>query len=149
MLEDIRLKCMNRIKVFKVSFEKWVNDWSPSSMEFFLDNKDAATGCKVIYNGDVGFEIGEGRNKHTVFIDKEVCTCRTWDLTGIPRSHVICALHYNKENPNSHISMWYHKSLYKAAYEHSLQPVPGKMFMRIHDFEPIEPPYDYKHRQTK
>ncbi|CAH9070537.1 unnamed protein product [Cuscuta europaea] len=76
MLEDIRLKAMKRISEFKTNHDKWINDWSPLCMEYYQDNKEAASGCNVIFNGDVGFEIGEGTDKHTVVLDKMVCTCR-------------------------------------------------------------------------
>ena len=110
MLEDIRLQAMNRIKDNKLAAEKWFNEWSPSCMEMFEDNKDSAAGCKVVFNGDVGYEIGEGADKHTVFLDKSLCTCRSWDLTGIPCAHAICAMYHSKINPMTVICKWYHKS---------------------------------------
>ena len=140
MLEDIRLQAMNRIANNKIAVEKWYNEWSPTCMRMFEDNKENSAGCKVVFNGDVGYEIGEGADKHTVFLDKDLCTCRAWDLTGIPCSHAICAMNHSKINPINHISKWYHKSTYVAAYEHPLQPVPGKRFMRCDEYEAIEPP---------
>ena len=69
MLEEIRLQTMNRIKDNKKLAEKWPTDWSPKTMELLQDNKEAAFGCKVIFNGDSGYEIGEGYDKHTVMLD--------------------------------------------------------------------------------
>ncbi|CAH9131929.1 unnamed protein product [Cuscuta epithymum] len=140
MLEDIRLKAMKRISDFKTNHDKWINDWSPLCMEYYQDNKEAASGCNVIFNGDVGFEIGEGTDKHTVVLDKMVCTCRAWELTGIPCLHAICAFYYRKVDPITYISRWYHKETYMAAYSNALQPVPGKAFMKVDDYEPILPP---------
>ena len=45
-------------------------------MAILQDNKDIASSCQVIFNGDTGYEIGEGDDKHTVFLDKQLCTCR-------------------------------------------------------------------------
>ena len=69
MLEDIRLQAMNRIKDNKAAVEKWFNDWSPTYMQIFKDNKQSASGCKVVFNGDVGYEIKllDGIRAHLVF----------------------------------------------------------------------------------
>ena len=81
MLEDLRLQCMNRIKDNKKMAANWINEWSPTYMRLFQDWKDNCIGCKVVFNGEVGYEIGEGQDKHTVFLDKYLCTCRAWELT--------------------------------------------------------------------
>ena len=84
MLEDIRLQAMNRIKENKKAVDKWYNDFSPACMNLYQDWKDSCMGCKVVFNGAVGYKIGEGMDKHTVILDKQFCTCRTWELTRIP-----------------------------------------------------------------
>ena len=61
---------MNKIKDNMKASEKWYNEWSPSSMEMYQYNRDNASGCLIVFNRDVGYEIGEGADKHTVFIDK-------------------------------------------------------------------------------
>ena len=96
--------------------EKWFNEWSPTCMIRFQDNKESATGCKVVFNGDDGFEIGEGEDKHTIFLDRHLCTCRAWDLIGILCPHAICALYHKKIDPMTMISPWYHKQTYLASY---------------------------------
>ena len=73
-------------------------------MTMFQDNRELTLGCEVVFNGDVGFEIGEGEDKHTVYIDKKLCTCRGWKLTGIPCSHAIRALSFLKVDPIVYIS---------------------------------------------
>ena len=67
---------MNRIKDQKAAAERWFNEYSPSCMEMYQQNNKNSVGCRVEFNGDVGYEIGEGSDKHTVFIDKQLCTCR-------------------------------------------------------------------------
>ena len=89
-------------------------------MIMFQDNRELALGCEVVFNGDVGFKIGEGKNKHTIYIDKKLCTYKAWELTGIPCSHTIRALSYIKVDLIVHISDWYHKSKYLAVYQHPL-----------------------------
>ena len=96
--------------------------------------------CNVLFNGASGYEISDGPDRHTVFLDKHLCTCRAWELTGIPCSHSICAMRHARVKPMPQISKWYHKCMYEAAYRHPMQPMPGKIFMKCYQFLPIEPP---------
>ena len=66
-------------------------------------------------------------------------TCRAWELNGIPCSYAICAMNHARIDPQSQISMWYHKTRYEATYAFMMQPMPGKQFMKCSEYEPIEP----------
>ena len=140
MLEDIRLQTMNRIKENKKAADRWFNEWSPACMNVFQDNKEIRLSSKVVFNGASGYEIGEGDDKHTVILDQQQCTCRAWELSGIPCSHSICALYHSKIDPMNMLAKWYHKSSYLATYQFPLLPVPGPKFMKFGNYEPIEPP---------
>ncbi|KAH6832457.1 hypothetical protein C2S53_006912 [Perilla frutescens var. hirtella] len=54
MLEEIRENTMARIKDKKNLCNAWFNEWSPAVMTMFHDNRNAAAGCKVIFNGASG-----------------------------------------------------------------------------------------------
>ena len=95
------------------------------------------------WNGEVGFEVTNiynHSNKHTVNLQNKSCTCREWDLLGIPCQHALAAINNNNESPEHYISHWYTKSTYMKAYSHSIQPVPGKMHWPETGKERIEPP---------
>lgn len=140
MLEDIRINAMSRIRERKNMCDSWFNEWSPKAMEMYEENKKYVVGCRVIWNGGTGYEIGEGEDKHTVLLDKRLCTCRKWELTGIPCMHAISAMYYSRMDPMSMISSWYHKSTYKKAYQHAILPVPGIKFFKPDAHAQIEPP---------
>ena len=67
MLDDIRHDAMTRLGAHKQDVEKWRNEWSPQCMEKFHDNMSNAFGCHVFFNGDEGYEIINGNERHTVF----------------------------------------------------------------------------------
>ncbi|XP_057790925.1 uncharacterized protein LOC131008039 [Salvia miltiorrhiza] len=83
MLEDVRTIVMARIIDRMRLCAAWIGEWSPACMKLFQEAKLASIGCKVLWNGAEGFEIGDGEDKHTVYIDKKLCTCRIRELTGI------------------------------------------------------------------
>ena len=140
MLDDIREAALVRLANNKILVDKWPTEWSPVCMEKFQLNRLDALSCNVIFNGVDGYEIVDGGDRHTVFLDNKLCTCRAWDLTGIPCLHAIRALDHAKIDPVSQISHWYHKSTYIASYQYAMQPMPGKKFMRCEGFEELEPP---------
>ena len=111
-----------------------------SFLHDYVSGEQSEFSNQVVFNGDHGFEIGEEDDKHTVFLDKKLCTCKAWDLTGILCAHVIHALHHLKTDPKPFISHWYSKSTYEVSYQFPLQPIPSKKFMRWEEFEAIEPP---------
>ena len=51
----------------KVLVENWTSEWSPTYMYMFQQNKAEALGYEVLFDGDEGYEIREGMDKHTVF----------------------------------------------------------------------------------
>ena len=52
----------------------------------------------------------------------EKCSCRRWDLSGIPCSHAVAALRYDKIPPESRVNSCYSIETYCKAYEHIIMP---------------------------
>lgn len=47
----------------------------------------------IDWNEDEGFEVSEEVNKkYIVHLEAEKCSCRAWDLKGIPCAHAIAAM---------------------------------------------------------
>ncbi|XP_028784385.1 uncharacterized protein LOC114740405 [Neltuma alba] len=109
-------------------------------MELFESNKMLAMYCRVNFNGDEAFEVMGRQDRHTVYLSRQMCTCRAWDLTGSPCQHAICAMYHAKINPRTQISHYYHKDTYLASYRAKLQPVRGKQFWDTTTFLPMQPP---------
>ncbi|KAH6815615.1 hypothetical protein C2S51_020435 [Perilla frutescens var. frutescens] len=101
---------------------------------------DKAFGCKVVFNGDHEYEVGDGDDRHVVRLDNSMCTCRVWDINGIPCCHAICALNYEKKDPKTYISCWYEKAAYMAAYQYPMKPMKSLKYLRVDDFAKCEPP---------
>lgn len=61
-------------------------------------------------------------------VDKEngVCSCRRWQLSGIPYSHLILVLYYNREMPENYLNLYYKVSTFMATYRNILNPTHDK-----------------------
>ncbi|WMV47088.1 hypothetical protein MTR67_040473 [Solanum verrucosum] len=141
MLEDIRVKTMERLAAKEVVVRKWKDDgFSPKSELLFIQYLKISKVCKVSGNGDSGYEVTEGADRHIVNLRDKKCTCRTWDLTGIPCPHAIKAMEHKKMIPKKEIHWYYSKEAALAVYKHKLQPVRGEPFWKCDPLHAIEPP---------
>ncbi|KAI9126371.1 hypothetical protein K1719_002792 [Acacia pycnantha] len=85
----------------------------PKCVELFESNRFLAADCRIFFNGDEGYEVVEGRDRHIANIARD---------------------------PKTHISHYYHKDTYVAAYRSKFQPVRGKKFWDTTNFGPLQPP---------
>jgi hypothetical protein len=53
----------------------------------------------------------------------QTCSCRYWQVSGIPCQHACVALFKMLEEPNNYINMCFSLETYKKTYQHVLQPV--------------------------
>ncbi|KAK6796592.1 hypothetical protein RDI58_004293 [Solanum bulbocastanum] len=86
LLKDREKECRN-----------WRDEISPYAKDLLTDYREITQGYEIHFNGDFGYEVHEGEDKHTVNLQLKRCTCRVWDLTEIPCSHAIKALIYQKK----------------------------------------------------
>lgn len=78
MLEEIRVKIINRVKEKENKVRRWKENFSHKCMELFTANKKIAHFCTVNFNGDIGYEVFESEDRHIVNLVEKKCTCRSW-----------------------------------------------------------------------
>ncbi|XP_062104977.1 uncharacterized protein LOC133816574 [Humulus lupulus] len=84
---------------------------------------------------------------YSVDLKTWVCSCRKWELTGIPCSHAVAAIWHNKKDPELYVSKWYMKEYHMKAYSHKIFPIrnqnewprSGKVEMPICKKQPSRP----------
>ncbi|KAK4254492.1 hypothetical protein QN277_009870 [Acacia crassicarpa] len=140
MFDGIRLKLMEKWAASDNIVSTWKGNYSPKCLDLFDTNRYLAIHCRVFFNGDDGYEVVEGKDRHSVQLDRKMCTCRAWDLTGIPCQHAICAMYDVKVDPSTQISRYYHRETFLASYRTKFQPVRGQQFWETHKYHPLLPP---------
>ncbi|XP_028770058.1 uncharacterized protein LOC114727523 [Neltuma alba] len=60
MFEGIREKMMQKWADSEKVASLWKNEFSPKCVDLYETNRKLAAGCKVVFNGDDGYEITEG-----------------------------------------------------------------------------------------
>ncbi|XP_010682934.3 uncharacterized protein LOC104897696 [Beta vulgaris subsp. vulgaris] len=89
MLEDIRRAVMERLFLKRTLMERAKDDICPRIRKKLETNKEYAKTCHVLASDKMEFEVLCGMEVLIVNLESKSCTCRRWDLTGIPCSHVI------------------------------------------------------------
>lgn len=79
----------------------------------------------VIPSGGNVFETRNGHEAMVVDLDARKCSCRLWDISGIPCVHSIAAIHFINKDPEDFVSKWFTKDIFKMAYANSIRPLNG------------------------
>ncbi|GKV49448.1 hypothetical protein SLEP1_g56199 [Rubroshorea leprosula] len=99
MLEDLRMMCGRRT-IARRTFaeEKFVGDFGPKIWEKIVVSREGSKRCRVLWPGGAGYEVEEeDKGKFIVDINRRTCTCKCWNMTGIPCKHVVSVIKLRKE----------------------------------------------------
>ena len=61
-----------------------------------------------------------------VNLTRKCCTCRVWNLTGIPCKYCVAAIYKNIERLEDYVHACFRKHAYVAAYKEMITPLPGQ-----------------------
>ncbi|KAJ9541378.1 hypothetical protein OSB04_027884 [Centaurea solstitialis] len=131
-LEYIREYLMKRITNVGKMIAKSEGPLTPKATDLFKDIQTEAAQQIVLWNGDHEYQVsGSLREQHVVNAQNKSCTCRKWELTGIPCKHAVAAIWFMAENGGNVGSpeMWVHPcywlDTWKAVYSFTINPITG------------------------
>ncbi|XP_019196362.1 PREDICTED: uncharacterized protein LOC109190352 [Ipomoea nil] len=141
-LEALRNHLMPR---FFNNRKKAANEWKsticPRIMEKIAVNEEAAASYLCTQCDEDLFEVrGMWEDGQQVDLRKRSCSCRRWELTGIPCKHAIRAIWLKKLQVINFVSPMYSTECYLKAYAGSINPMAGPDEWPITDREPLLPP---------
>ncbi|XP_075110256.1 uncharacterized protein LOC142181256 [Nicotiana tabacum] len=140
MLEIIRRKMMCRLQ----ERCEWIKDYDglvcPRIMDKIEETKEQTLDCEQIEAGNGIWEVHEGLEIYVTKLKEKVCTCRKWDVTGIPCRHGVSAIMTARREPEDFVHPFYHVSTFKKAYSGTIIPIPDQSQWEIAPGDPILPP---------
>lgn len=132
-LEYIRQYLMKRIcNVMKV-MGKASGPLTPTATDILEANKSHASQYIAKWNGGDKYQVsGAWLDQHVVDVKNNTCTCRKWELIGIPCKHAIATLYEMTNNSEEgDIYRWVHKvywlDTWKQAYSYKVEPIKGRI----------------------
>ncbi|GKC18482.1 transposase, MuDR, MULE transposase domain protein [Tanacetum coccineum] len=74
------------------------------------------------------YHVKDHKAVHVVDLSKGECSCRKWQLSGLPCGHV-CAVSrvLNMSNSNRWAKAWFSRGTLKATYQQLVYPLPGQL----------------------
>ncbi|XVF85705.1 hypothetical protein PTKIN_Ptkin17bG0138200 [Pterospermum kingtungense] len=140
MLEEMRVYTMERIKERRDFCSKWRHNYGHLIKKRFDEYKKDGVEWSVHWNGEGGCEVKKRRLQYTVNLKKKQCSCRGWQLSGIPYAHACCAIWHDEGDLDDYVSKWFHPQTFLKAYKFALQPINGPHEWKRSGLEPILPP---------
>ncbi|WOL08360.1 hypothetical protein Cni_G17113 [Canna indica] len=140
MLEDIRRMLMQRMYVKNEMMLKSMDEICPNIRKKLEKCKEDSRFCTVTPSGNLKFEVQCLDKVHVVNLVIRSCSCRSWDLSGIPCNHAISCINWTKEEPEKYVSEYYKREVYLKAYANLLEPLREKEAWSNVDGPPLLPP---------
>ncbi|XP_057779015.1 uncharacterized protein LOC130997639 [Salvia miltiorrhiza] len=140
MLEEIRTSLMDR-QYRKLEEVRGNNDLLCPSIRKKLDKLNMDSRFCITHPALGGkFEVDLNEDRFVVDVGTRSCTCRQWDITGIPCPHGCAMINFLKEDVAGYVHEYYSLAKYKDAYAYGLPPLNGeKMWPRAEGY-PVKPP---------
>ncbi|GJW39338.1 mutator type transposase [Tanacetum coccineum] len=116
---------MKRIVVVQKIIEKCDGPLTPAVARVFDIIKEASSECIVDWNGADQYQVkGYLQEQYVVNLNQRTCSCRKWEISGIPCKHAIAAIHDMADNGND-VGIpedWVHDSYKLATWSLCFQP---------------------------
>ncbi|KAG8364628.1 hypothetical protein BUALT_Bualt18G0017200 [Buddleja alternifolia] len=93
MMECIRVYLMKRMEAKRECLSRWNIQMCPKILKKLEKLKDNTRSCISTYAGMAKFEVRDMYSgQYAVDLEQHTCTCRRWELCGIPCVHAISAI---------------------------------------------------------
>ena len=126
------------IEFFRESVQKWFYDrrlqgmqeshsltqWAQKKILKKIEGSRTWTVAGIRVNS---FVVDDGGKRGVVDFSNRSCSCRVWQVSGLPCGHVIAVSRFLGEPDCSHYAFsCYSNEVYKKTYEESINPLPHR-----------------------
>ncbi|XP_074277831.1 uncharacterized protein LOC141601444 [Silene latifolia] len=139
MLEEIRTSLMKRLMEKKTAMESSTHVVCPIVQARLEVEKDKSSECEDLPSKPTLFQVTYGIECLNVDLEARTCTCRKWDLTGIPCFHVVATIFSIHGHAEDYVDDMYKREAYLLSYNLSISPCPGQRHWPKVDL-PLNPP---------
>ena len=127
MLKWIRVRLMTRMYSKRTEIKKFTSDICPNIVQKLEQLKVDSKSFSSIPSYCYIYEVDNEYERHMANLTRKCCTCKVWDLIGIPCRHSVAAIYKNLEWLEDYVHACYRKDDYVAAYKEIITPRLAKM----------------------
>lgn len=124
MIDVLRGKMMETIYTRRVESNQWLTKLTPLKEELLQKETSVARSFQVLLSQGSTFEV-RGETVDIVDIDNWDCSCKAWQLTGMPCCHAIAVFECVGRSPYDYCSRYFTVENYRLTYAESIHPVPN------------------------
>nr|XP_017221405.1 PREDICTED: uncharacterized protein LOC108198146 [Daucus carota subsp. sativus] len=99
-----------------------------------------SVGYKALWDEKESYTVKGKGSSVCVSLKNRTCSCRIWDLTGVPCSHVVTAIQESRQNPIDYVAKWFTKETYMRCYSYTLEALKGEEFWDDVEGDVVLPP---------
>lgn len=124
MCEALRRQLMCRIQTKRQWIENYNGKICPRIQEKLNIIKEKSLEFECLMAAEGLWEVTLRNKSWVVNFRNHTCSCREWDMTGIPCEHAICAILQEEKDAEDFVSNFYSVEKYKTTYKYIIMPVP-------------------------
>ena len=125
MLEEIRTNQLERIQIRG----QWIKSYDypvPPVIKETLDKASSkSSSWRSLWNGEHSYQVSGPPGQFVVNLQDKTCTCRLWQLRGIPCVHAAACILKNGHPLTEFVSKYYSRETMLTLYKHVLYPING------------------------
>nr|XP_027090294.1 uncharacterized protein LOC113711329 [Coffea arabica] len=142
MLRTIYLYVLKRMEKNRETMSKHEGLLCPAIFDILEKAKKEQCMCICYYASPMKYQICcPFSDQFAVDLGSKTCTCRKWQLRGIPCGHAVATINRRRaKSKKKNIAPTYWKSTYMKSYEPMLNPINGPNLWAQVDLPPMRPP---------
>ncbi|XP_065619327.1 uncharacterized protein LOC136063215 [Quercus suber] len=110
-------KIRKRLYKEKLACSKWIACWA----------------------GRTKFEVKNGLESFIVDLEEKKCSCRKWDILGMPCCHAISCIFFSREDAEKYVNACYKRTTYIDCYEPIIEPSMARICGDLVDYHLCNP----------
>lgn len=130
VIEQIHCKLMAEFEARRLKSSSWFSVLGPSAEKRMIEAINHASMYQVLRSDEVEFEVLLAERSDIVNIGTHCCSCRDWQLYGIPCSHAVAALISCRKDVYAFAEKCFTVASYRQTYAEEIHPIPGRIEWR-------------------
>lgn len=130
VIEQIHSKLIGEFEERRMKSASWFSVLAPSAENRMVEAISRASTYQVLRSDEVEFEVLSAERSDIVNIGMQSCSCRDWQLYGIPCSHAVASLISCRKDVYAFTEKCFRVSSYRETYAEEIHPIPGKFEWR-------------------
>nr|GMD12044.1 uncharacterized protein LOC109165518 [Ipomoea batatas] len=124
MVDAIRGKIMDLIYSRRTESNQWMTRLTPCMEEKLEKESLKVRSLQVLMSPRNKFEV-HGETVEYVDVDHCDCSCRGWQLSGLPCCHAMAVISCLGRDPYSYCARYFTTDSYRLTYSESVHPIPS------------------------